>query len=76
MTIMTEKHYRDMISNNPGATIGFVLAARAVYTTRYGCYDTADGSTQRFRDIALQLADRYGEALTTNELKLEMDEFK
>lgn len=62
-----------MISDNPHATVGFVLAARAVYTIRYGHYNTADGSARRFRDIALKLADRYGEALTTNELELEMN---
>lgn len=71
--ILTEKHYRDMVCDNPHATVGFVLAARAIYATRHGSFDTRDGDTRQFRDIATELANKYGEALTTNEMKLEMD---
>lgn len=76
MAIYTEQHYRKLIAENPYATVGFILAARAVYAARYGAYDSCNGGSPRFNSIAKKIANRYGEALNTNELKLEMDMVK
>ena len=73
MTIYTEQHYWDMIRQNPGATVGFVLAARAIYAAKNGVYDTRDGNSPKVRNLALNVANRYGEALTTDDLRIEMD---
>jgi hypothetical protein len=71
--ILTEKHYRDIVYDNPHATVGFVLAARAVYATRHGSFDTRDGDTPRFRRLACEMANKYGQQMTTEEMKFEMD---
>lgn len=73
VTILTERHYRDMISDNPRATVGFVLAARAVYAAKHGAFDTKDDDTPRFRRLACEMANKYGQSLTTTEMKFEMD---
>jgi hypothetical protein len=49
-----------------------VQAAKAVYASRYGIYNTSDGSTPRFKNIALKLSEKYGDMLTAAELRSEM----
>lgn len=72
MTELTVKHYNELLADNPHSSFGFMVAAKAVYASRYGIYNTSDGSTPRFRNIALTLANKYGEMLTATELRFEM----
>jgi hypothetical protein len=66
------EHYRDLLDRNPNASIGFSLAAAAVYAARFGVCETEDRGTPEFREIALCLKSRYGETLTPDEIRLEM----
>lgn len=68
-----EQHYRRMLAGNPGASIGFTLAAAMVYAARYGCVEAGAHSTEQFRLIALRLRSRYGEYLSNQQAALEMD---
>lgn len=72
MTELTSKHYNDLLADNPNASFGFMLAARAVYATKFGIFNIPDGSTPKFKRIALNLANKYGEMLTTAEVRSEM----
>jgi hypothetical protein len=67
-------HYQDMLSRNPEATFGHIVAARAVYATRYGNaeMDTINHD-QRFRVLLRDIHDRYGKKLSSAEVKREMD---
>jgi hypothetical protein len=66
-------HYRDMLNRNPNASVGFTLAAAAVYTAKYGICEAEQHSTPEFREIALSLKRKYGETLTADEVREEMD---
>lgn len=66
------KHYRDLLSRNPNATVGFSLAASAVYAARFGSCEAADRSTPEWKRIARQLRQRYGDELSMAEVVAEM----
>ena len=66
------QHYRDLLDRNPSAGIGFSLAAAAVYAARFGFCEAEQHGTDEFRDIARDLRARYGENLTTDEVRREM----
>jgi len=68
-----EQHYRRMLAGNPGASIGFTLAAAMVYAVRYGCIGAGDRGSEAFRRIALRLRSQYGEYLSNEEAGDEMD---
>ena len=63
----TAQHYLDMMRQNPGASVGFTLAAKAVYASRHGAWNGDDVSA-----IARDLKARYGESLTVAEVRREM----
>ena len=69
-----KNHYLSMLDANPSATVGLLLAARAVYATRYGDADEAiiNENHDRFSEIARELRSRYGENLTADEVRYEM----
>lgn len=70
----TRKHYEDMLTRNPNASVGFTLAAQAVYAAKFGMFDpnSEDHEEIEYRDIALRLRDKYGESLSVSEVRLEM----
>lgn len=65
-------HYRNLLDRNPSAGVGFSLAAAAVYAARFGFCEAEQHATDEFRDIARDLRTRYGENLTTYEVRREM----
>ena len=66
------RHYRDLLDRNPNAGVGFSLAAAAVYAARFGFCEAEQHGTDEFRDIARGLRTRYGDNLTTDEVRREM----
>jgi hypothetical protein len=66
-------HYLRLLDQNPDAQVGFSLAAAAVYATRYGSCEASDHSTDEWREIARDLKSRYGESLSTSEVRSEMN---
>ena len=65
-------HFREMFEDNPGAGIGFTLAASAVYAQRYGVCEAEQHGTDEWRAIAIDLKHRYGENLTVEQISAEM----
>ncbi len=72
----TKKHYEKLLADNPNATVGFTLAAQAVYAAKHGDYpgpNESDGTDIKdWREIARDLKQKYGENLTVAEVRLEM----
>lgn len=66
------KHFHDMLERNPNASVGFTLAASAIYAARYGECETEHHSTEEWKTIARDLKSRYGEQLDANEVRAEM----
>ena len=66
-------HYRHLLDQNPGAQVGFTLAASAIYAARYGSCEAADHVTDEWRAIASDLKSRYGENLDASDVRSEMD---
>lgn len=65
-------HYRKLLAQNPAASVGFTLAAAAVYASRFGSCEAADHTTDEWKQIARDLKTRYGENLTADEVRSEM----
>lgn len=68
-----KKHYLRLLAQNPNAGVGFALAAAAVFAARHGTCEPVDHSTDEFRQIARDLKARFGETLTTDEVRAEME---
>jgi len=66
------QHYSRLLDQNPGAQIGFSLAASAVYAARFGSCEAQDRGTDEWRKIARDLKSRYGESLSVDEVRAEM----
>ena len=66
-------HYRNLITQNPGAGIGFTLAASAIYAAQHGMCEAEQSSTDEWRVIARDLKSRYGETLSGADVLEEMD---
>jgi hypothetical protein len=66
------KHFRELLSRNPAASVGFSLAASAVYASRYGTCEAGDHSTDEWKQIARDLKSRYGDNLTIDDVRAEM----
>jgi 3-dehydroquinate synthetase len=56
-----KRHYQNMMSGNHNATVGFSLAADAVYASRYGSCDASDHQKTEWRQIAGELRSEYGD---------------
>ncbi len=67
------KHYRKLLRSNPSASVGFTLAASAVYAARFGVCEAEHHSTAEWKTIARQLRADYGEQLTADEVRAEID---
>jgi len=66
-------HFERLLNENPNASVGFSLAARAVYAARYGVCEAEHHDTPEWGQIARDLKARYGETLTPDEVREEMD---
>jgi hypothetical protein len=73
MRSRTANHYRDLLARNPSASIGFTLAASAVYAARYGVCEADHHATPEWHEIASAVKARYGENLTVAEVIAAMD---
>lgn len=63
-----------MLSENPNASIGFSLAADMVYAARHDVINrSGTHGGHEWRAIALNLKSKYGENLTVDEVRTEMD---
>jgi rubrerythrin len=59
-------HYLDMMRQNPDASIGISLAAKAIYAARYGdADDMSDG-----RELTREMMGKYGDSIPAHELEL------
>jgi predicted Zn-ribbon and HTH transcriptional regulator len=69
-----KNHYLKLLARKSEAGVGLLLAARAVYAARYGDADEAiiNDNYEEFSGIARDLKLRYGENLTTDEVRAEM----
>lgn len=65
-------HYRNLLDRNPNASVGFSLAAAAVYAAKFGICEAEQHGTDEFRNIARDLRTRYGDNLTVEEVSREM----
>ena len=68
----TAEHYLRLLDGNANASVGFTLAASAVYAARYGICEAEHHSTEEYKQIARDLRNRYGETLTTDEVRRSM----
>lgn len=66
------RHFKNMINKNPSASIGFSLAAAAVYAARFGVCEAEHHGTPEWRQIARDLKSKYGDTLTADEVLSEM----
>lgn len=66
------RHYYRLLDQNQSASVGFTLAAAAVYAARYGVCEAEQHSTEEWKQIARNLKADYGETLTTDEVRAEM----
>lgn len=66
------KHYRGLLAENPTASVGFTLAASAIYAAKFGTCETDDHSTDEWKSIARDIKARYGESLSVDEVRTEM----
>ncbi len=75
MASRTLNHYKKLLASNPGATVGFTLAAQAVYASRHGEFDpnAEDHNDDAYRAIARTLKRKYGENLTRAQVETEME---
>ena len=61
----TKKHYEDLLTKNPNASIGFTLAADMVFAAQHGSIDTPNvHGDEKWKNIARMLKQKYGENLT------------
>jgi hypothetical protein len=72
----TKKHYENLLNQNPNTTVGFTLAAQAVYAAKNGTYpgpNESDGTDiAAWKSIASELKSKYGENLTVEQVRDEM----
>lgn len=73
-TMRDERHYRNLLVSNPNASVGFTLAAAAVYAARYGYCEAEQHASSEYRNFARKLRDKYGEQLTVSEVFQCMDD--
>lgn len=74
MAIRTIENYRDLLTRNSEAKVGFALAASAVYAARHGYITSDDHGSDEWRETARSLRSKYGESLTRDQVLLEMSE--
>lgn len=69
----TLPHYQKLMADNPGASIGFTLAADMVYAAMHGTINRSEAHEgEEWRNIARRLKSKYGENLSADEVRREM----
>jgi hypothetical protein len=68
-----ELHYRNILIQNPTASVGFTLATSMIYAARFGECDPSHHGTDEWKKIARRLKSEYGENLTIDQVSTEMD---
>lgn len=68
-----KKHFLRLLNDNPNASVGFSLAAAAIFAARNGTCEPNDHSTTEWKAIARRLRATYGENLAVDEVLAEMD---
>lgn len=68
----TAAHYHRLLDDNPAASVGFALAASAVYAEKFGTCESSDHGTPEWSAIARSLKAKYGESLTPDQVRAEM----
>lgn len=70
----TKKHYENLLNQNPNTSVGFSLAAQAVYAAKNGMFDQNDDNFDdaTYRTICRSLKSKYGENLSVDEVRTEM----
>jgi hypothetical protein len=61
-----------MFRENPSASVGFTLAASAIYAARFGACEPEHRADAQWGEIARALKQKYGETLTAEEAIQEM----
>lgn len=67
-------HYRQLLDSNPNAMVNLTLAASAVYAARNGQFDNGDASTEEWKTVYRELKGKYGENLTPEQARKEMEQ--
>lgn len=69
-----KKHYENLLNQNPNASVGFPLAAQAVYAAKNGLFyqNDDDFNDATYRTICRSLKSKYGENLTVEQVREEM----
>jgi len=68
-------HYLGLLSRNPNASMVYTMGAKAVYASRYGNAEqnAINRNHYQYAAIARDLFARYGETMSTVEVRREMD---
>ncbi|MFA5186762.1 MAG: hypothetical protein WC551_09820 [Patescibacteria group bacterium] len=67
------EHYRRLMERNGEASVGFNLAAAAVYAARHGICESEHHATEEYKKIARRLKQEYGNDLSSEEVLKLMD---
>lgn len=67
-----KQHYMNLLESNPNSSVGFTLAASAVYSSRFGICESEHHASDDWRSIARDLKDLYGENLSVDQVRAEM----
>jgi hypothetical protein len=67
-----KQHYLKMFRKNSNTTVGFTLAAQAIYAARYGVFDS-NYNHNAYMEIAKEIEQKYGEYLTSEQVLAEME---
>ncbi len=68
-----KEHCLHLLAENPTANVGTGLAASMVFAAKHGHFTDQDRSTSEYRSIERDLRARYGEFLTPDEVRRELE---
>lgn len=68
-----KNHYLKLLEQNPDTAVGVSLAAAAVYAARFGSCEAGIYASEKWKQIARRLRSKYGETLTPNQVRAEME---
>jgi len=72
----TLSHYQKLLADNPNASFGFTLAADMVYAAMHGTINRSEAhGGEEWRNIARRLKSKYGENLSADEIRREMETY-
>lgn len=62
------EHYLDMMRRNPGAMVGFTLAASGIYAARYGVCEAKHHGTPEWKALAREVKHKHGEDIAASDV--------